>query len=181
MKIEVFSYDSDSYGNLDDAQEDGAIHLIIRAAGALDLSSLKIIKETFRNTTKAFTQKRPALFIKMAGLDFSYEAVIHEFDTNEWSNLSEMALFYQNENMTSFERVRASITWRDENSEPTMVTIANSKNYTDLETCKFCGKCDNCKVDDSYFYYVDNLEELDKYLDRFHHDGWSINYYSVQK
>lgn len=77
----------------------------------------------------------------------------------------------------SIKNVTAKIVWGNE--KPETVTIANTSEYRDLETCNFCGKCDYCKHDEAIFYYADSFTELDALVQKAHHDGWMIKSYSV--
>ena len=79
----------------------------------------------------------------------------------------------------SFKTVTANITWDEKPQETETVTIANTSEYRDLETCNFCGKCKNCLHVEAIFYYADNLTELDTLIQKAHHDGWMIKSYSV--
>ena len=79
----------------------------------------------------------------------------------------------------SFKTVTARIVSQGNAQRPETVTISNTSEYRDLESCDFCGTCENCKHDEQIFFYADSLSELDSLVQNAHHDGWKIQSYSV--
>jgi len=179
MKIYLYGYDEGMYGDLDDAQEDGAIHLLSNEAGELTYSTLETIHVATINAAKAFADKDIAVFVKAGGIDYSHETLDLMLKDNRLDTLGDLIRFSRSEIDRSFKSVRARIVWVNQSQKPETVTIANTNEYRDLEKCNFCGKCNNCLHDQPIFYYADSLTELDTLVQKAHHDGWKIQSYSV--
>jgi len=179
MKIYLYGYDEGIYGDLDDAQEDGAIHLLSKEAGELTYSTLETVSFAAINAAKAFADKDIAVFVKAGGIDFSYETLELMLKDNHHDTLGDLIRISRGKIDRSFKSVRARIVWSGQSQKPETVTIANTNEYRDLETCNFCGKCNNCLHDQPIFYYADSLTELDTLVQKAHHDGWMIKSYSV--
>ena len=179
MKIHLYGYDEGMYGDLDDAQEDGAIHLLNNEAGELSNASFDAVATVAINSAKAFADKQITVFVKAGGIDYSYETVDLMLQKNPHDSLHDLIKFDRRGFEHSFKSVRARIVWHGQSQKPETVTIANTNEYRDLETCNFCGKCNNCLHDEAIFYYADSLTELDTLVQKTHHDGWMIKSYSV--
>ena len=179
MSIHLYGYDEDTYGDLDDAQEDGAIHLLSNEAGELSNTSFDVVATVAINSAKAFADKKIAVFVKAGGIDYSHETIDLMLQNNLHDSLHDLIKIERQEIENSFKSVRARIVWHGQSQKPETVTIANTSEYRDLETCNFCGKCKNCLHDKAIFYYADSLTELDTLVQKAHHDGWMIKSYSV--
>ncbi len=179
MKIQLFGYDQNTYGDLDDAQEDGAIYLLCDEAKSLTLATFNLTVKESIESTKVLADKEIAVFIKAGGMDHSHESICHDLEQNHLLTVEDIAKAFRSEFETDFKHVRAKISWLSEPQSFEIVTICNTSQYLDLAACDFCGECKNCKHDESIHYYADCLTELDELMEKPHDDGWEIESYSV--
>jgi len=108
------------------------------------------------------------------------EEIVTAFNRGDYCIKPTLSKSRRAELETDFKYVTADIVWVGQSQQPETVTISNTSEYLDLETCGFCGKCKNCLHDNSIHYYVNSLTELDTLMKKAHDDGWMIKSYSVQ-
>ena len=110
---------------------------------------------------------------------YLFNEITIAFDRGSYFTKPTVASYKRSELETDFAYVSADIIWVGQLQPPETVIISNTSHYPDLAACDFCGKCENCRHDNSIHYYVDNLTELDELMKKSHDDGWMIKSYSV--